>query len=119
VLGCALQLAFGKPDYAESGEAALALTLKKTFDVIFLDVLMPGMDGFQACTRIRQTELNAATPVLFVTSRNDPLSREMAQDAGGDGFIPKPVLPAEITLAAVTFALRGRLRSRNEKVATA
>jgi CheY-like chemotaxis protein len=104
----ALQLQFGKPEVADSGEAALALTQEKSFDVIFLDVLMPGMDGFATCERIRETEENQATPIIFVTSHTDAESREKSVSCGGNGFISKPVLPAEIALTAMTFALRAR-----------
>lgn len=105
----ALQLAFDKPDNAETGQAAVALAGQKIFDVIFLDILMPDMDGFETCSKIRRTGLNAPTPVVFVTSQTDAESREKSIEAGGNGFISKPVLPAEIFLTALTFGLRGRM----------
>jgi CheY-like chemotaxis protein len=108
----ALQLCFGRPDCADSGEKALERAAEKPYDVIFLDVVMPGMDGFEACARIRQTPLNGNTPVVFVTSNDDAESRERARDAGGNGYISKPVLPVEIGLTALNFALRGRLSQR-------
>jgi CheY-like chemotaxis protein len=105
----AIQLAFSKPDAADTGEEAVAQAVEKKFDVIFMDIQMPGMDGFAACARIHETALNAQTPVLFVTSHSDLKSREKATEAGGCGFIPKPVLAAEITLQALTLILRARL----------
>jgi hypothetical protein len=60
----ALQLGFGRPDCAESGEAAITTTSAKAYDVIFLDVLMPGMDGFATCPKIRETSLNSTTRYL-------------------------------------------------------
>jgi len=105
----ALQLAFGKPDSAENGEAAVALAQSKVFDVIFLDIMMPEMDGFETCLKIRETKLNGATPIIFVTSQNDSESREKSAESGGNGFISKPVLPAEIFLTTLTFALRARM----------
>jgi len=106
-----LQLVFGKPESAESGEAALELADKMPFDLILLDVLMPGMDGFETCLKIHQAELNRETPVLFVTSCNDGESRRQAAAAGGCGFITKPVLPKEIMLRTLTLTLRRRLRA--------
>jgi CheY-like chemotaxis protein len=108
----ALQLAFGKPDSAENGEAAVALAQSKVFDVIFLDILMPEMDGFETCSKIRETKLNGTTPIIFVTGQNDTESREKSIESGGNGFISKPVLPAEIFLTALTFALRARMGKR-------
>jgi len=104
-----LQLAFGKPECAESGEAALALAAEKAFDTIFLDVRMPGMDGFATCSKIHETAGNCKTPIVFITSHNDQESRVQAALAGGSGFIPKPVLASEIRVAALTSCLRGRL----------
>ena len=105
----ALQLALEKPDSAESGEAALILAAEKPFDMIFLDVLMPGLDGFATCARIHETVPNSKTPVVFVTGHSDMDSRDQATISGGSGFIPKPVLPAEIRVTALTFCVRARL----------
>ncbi|HEY5043773.1 MAG TPA: response regulator, partial [Verrucomicrobiae bacterium] len=58
----ALQTFFQKPESAENGELALALAAEKSFDVIFLDVIMPGMDGFAVCSKIRETLPNCVTP---------------------------------------------------------
>jgi len=107
----ALQTAFKKPESAENGEAALALTLGKPYDVIFLDVVMPGMDGFELCSRIRNTVPNRATPVVFVTGQSDFDARAQMSRNGGDDLIGKPFLTPEITVKALTFALRGRLQS--------
>jgi CheY-like chemotaxis protein len=108
-IGGALQLVFGKPESADSGEAALALAAEKPFDLIFLDVMMPGIDGFAACPKIHETGPNGQTPVVFVTSSDNQKSRSQAAGAGGCGFIPKPVLPSQITLTAWTFVLGNRL----------
>ena len=82
---------------------------EKAFDLIFLDVRMPGVDGFTACSLIHKTTHNRRTPVVFVTSHDDLKSRAQAEAAGGCGFIPKPVLSSEIILTALTFILRERL----------
>ncbi len=108
-ISMAVQLVFGRPENAESGEAAVAIAKEKPLDLILLDVLMPGMDGFVACQRIHETGQNARTPVLFITSQDDMEARAKAADAGGCGFIPKPVLSSQITLVALTFIMRARL----------
>jgi two-component system sensor histidine kinase BarA len=102
-------LAFGRPDSAESGEAALRLAREKAFDLIFLDVRMPSMDGFDACCRIHQTPRNRLTPVVFVTRYDDVDSRAKAAASGGCGFVPKQVLASQLKLVALSFILRGRL----------
>jgi PleD family two-component response regulator len=105
----ALQTAFTKPDGMESGQTALALATKKPFDVIFLDVQMPDMDGFELCSKIRETTANRATPVVFVTSHSDFKSHDQSVLSGGSDLITKPVMFIEVTVKALTFALRGRL----------
>jgi CheY-like chemotaxis protein len=104
-----LQLVFGQPDTAADGEAAVALAAQKAFDVIFMDVQMPGMDGFAACSKIRETPANRHTPVVFVTNHNREETRRAAFQSGGNEFITKPFLCSELTLKALTFALRARL----------
>lgn len=105
----ALQTAFEKPESVENGETALVLSVKKTYDVIFLDVVMPGMDGFEVCAKIRETATNRATPVVFVTGNSDFNTRAQMSRSGGNDLLAKPFLTAEITVKALTFALRGRL----------
>ncbi len=109
---CALQMAFEKPESQEGGEAALAAATERPFDLIFLDVQMPGMDGFTVCSKIHETVQNRATPVVFVTGHSDFKARTQATLSGGGDLIGKPFLTAEVTVKALTFALRGRLQKR-------
>jgi CheY-like chemotaxis protein len=108
---CALQMVFEKPESVDNGEAALALATEKPFDVIFLDVQMPGMDGFTTCLRIRETVHNRTTPVVFVTGHSDFKARSQSTVSGGNDLIAKPFLNAEIKVKALTYALRGRLQN--------
>lgn len=107
-----LQMSFDKPDSVDNGAAALALAEQKRFDAIFMDVEMPGQDGFEVCLRIRKTELNRTTPVVFVTCHSDFKSRSQSAVSGGNDFMAKPFLPAEIKVKALTFVLKGRLKDQ-------
>jgi len=109
-MSLALKKAFGEPDVAVDGETALAKVSQQTYDVIFLDVQMPGMDGFELCTKIRASGLNSATPVIFVTSQSDYEARTQSTLSGGNDLMGKPFLIFEITVKALTFALQNRLR---------
>jgi CheY-like chemotaxis protein len=100
-----------EPDLAENGDAALALLEKNPYDVIFLDIEMPGMDGFQLCARIRQSQLNRTTPVIFVTSHCDFDSRAKSTQYGGQDLIGKPFLPFELAVKALILAIRAPLKS--------
>ena len=103
-------MAFDKPEDVDSGEAALASARERPFDVIFLDVQMPGMDGLTACSKIRETDPNGMTPVVFVTNHRDFKTRTLSTLSGGNDFMGKPFITAEITVKALAFALRGRLQ---------
>ena len=111
----ALKKALNKPDLAENGEAAMALVSHIHYDAIFLDVQMPGMNGFETCTKIHGTELNHTTPVVFVTCQSDFDARAKSILSGGIDLIGKPFLTFEITVKALTLALRGRLKSKATK----
>jgi CheY-like chemotaxis protein len=108
-ISVALQTSFLKPDNAEDGESALTLAAEIPYDVIFMDVQMPGIDGFTACAKIHETIPNRTTPVVFVTSHTDAASREKSTASGGRDFVTKPFIFVEITVKALTFALRNRL----------
>jgi CheY-like chemotaxis protein len=112
----ALKKALNKPDLAENGEAAIALVSNIRYDAIFLDVQMPGMDGFETCAKIHGTELNRATPVVFVTCQSDFDARAKSTLSGGIDLIGKPFLTFEITVKALTLAFRGRLNRLNETI---
>jgi DNA-binding response OmpR family regulator len=75
---------------------------------------MPGMDGFELCTRIRDTAPNRFTPVVFVTGQSDFDARAQMNRNGGDDLMGKPFLTSEITLKALTFALRGRIHQHKK-----
>lgn len=105
-----LQLAFDKPETANNGAAALELVATQSYDVIFTDVQMPYMDGFELCRLIRQGGANLETPVVFISSCTDAASHAQGRESGGTDFIAKPFLPSEMAVKALTFAWEGRLR---------
>ena len=105
----ALKKIFNQPDLAANSEAALAQASVIGYDVIFLDILMPGMDGFELCSSIRQGSVNRLTPIVFVTSQGDFEARATSNLCGGTDLIAKPFLSFELTLKALVLALRARL----------
>jgi CheY-like chemotaxis protein len=105
----ALQKAEMTPDVAEDGEKAVALAGHKYYDVVFMDIQMPGIDGLEACTQIHKTQKNENTPVVFVTVRSDFRTRAESTLKGGSDLMAKPFLMFEITVKALTYAMRKRL----------
>ncbi|MDR3458828.1 MAG: response regulator [Verrucomicrobiae bacterium] len=106
----ALQTTFKRPENVDSGEAALTLAAEKAFDVIFLDVVMPGVDGYATCAKIRGTIANRTTPVVFVTAQPGDGVREQMNRVGGNDLLGKPFLTAEVKVKALTYVLRRRLQ---------
>jgi CheY-like chemotaxis protein len=91
--------------------AAYDLLAENRFDLIFLDVDLPGMSGFNLCTKLRQLPAHKHTPVVFVTVLDDLKSRANSMVSGGNDFIAKPFLFLEVAVKALVHVLRGRLPS--------
>ncbi|NUO81438.1 response regulator [candidate division KSB1 bacterium] len=93
----------------ENGKQAVAAINHHKPDLIFLDVQMPGMDGFELCTKIRALPTNKTTPVIFVTSLTDFKSRARSSLSGGNDLIAKPFMFIELAVKALTHVIRGRV----------
>jgi CheY-like chemotaxis protein len=89
---------------------ALAELTGQPFDLIFLDVNMPGMDGFELCTQLRQIPTHAATPIVFLSGLATVENRTQSTVAGGTDFIAKPFNLYELTVKALTHILRAQLQ---------
>jgi DNA-binding response OmpR family regulator len=94
----------------QDSAAALELLAKDRFDLVFLDVDMPGLNGHEVCTRLRAMPANKSTPVVFVTRLNDFDTRAHSTASGGNDFITKPFLFIELALRALVYVFRNRLR---------
>ncbi|MBE3570043.1 MAG: response regulator transcription factor [Bacillales bacterium] len=81
-------------DSATDGEEGLFFALQNIYDAIILDVMLPGMDGFDIVQRIRQEEI--ATPVLFLTAKDSLEDRVKGLDFGGDDYLVKPFYASEL-----------------------
>lgn len=82
--------------YAQSGEDALSLCNKVTFDLVLLDVMMPGMDGFEVCTELYKMESYRNTPIIFLTARTDQDSIIRGFEIGGVDYVTKPFNEQEL-----------------------
>jgi len=91
---------------------ALQLLTENEFDLIFLDVDMPGMNGFELCAKLRTLPQHRKTPVVFVTSLTDFESRTSSTMAGGNDFIAKPFLFIELTVKALIHVMRAQYQPK-------
>ena len=102
VLRLLLQNLYGVFEAADGSEAVRCIQEQKDIDLVILDVMMPGMDGYETCDALR-AYTNA--PVLFLTAKSAETDRISAYRSGGDDFLPKPFSQDEL-LAKVSSLLR-------------
>ncbi|PRO66975.1 DNA-binding response regulator [Alkalicoccus urumqiensis] len=80
---------------AENGEDALEKAMNKDYDLIILDLMMPGMDGIEVCEELRR---HKATPVIMLTAKGEEANRVQGFESGADDYIVKPFSPREVVL---------------------
>ncbi len=96
--------------FAEDGHEGLELAMKDSPDVILLDVMMPGMDGFEFCRRIRQSEGIADVPIVFISALDDKEARLKGFEAGADEYLAKPFDGRELRYRLRTLTRLNRYR---------
>lgn len=94
---------------ADSGPTALKRVIESNPDLILLDVMMPGMDGFEVCRRLKDDEQTRLIPVVFITALNDRRSRIMGIEVGGDDFLTKPFDRLELSARVKSLVHQKRL----------
>ena len=87
---------------AENSSQALELLRHSRFDIIILDVMMPGQDGFETLAKIRES---VQTPVIMLTARSEEYDKLLGFNLGADDYVPKPFSPKEL-IARVNAVLR-------------
>lgn len=80
-------------DEAEDGETALRMALDNEYDLILLDVMLPGIDGVEVCSRLR---VQKATPVVMLTAKGEEANRVQGFEVGADDYVVKPFSPREV-----------------------
>jgi DNA-binding response OmpR family regulator len=89
--------------HAQDGERGLALLGQKHFDVVLLDLMLPGIDGFEVCRRLRAA--HGMLPTIMLTARGDEVDRVVGLELGADDYLAKPFSPREL-LARIRALLR-------------
>ena len=81
---------------ATDGESALEIAFEDSPDLILLDIMMPEMDGYEVCRRLKSNEDTKSIPVVFITAKTDEDSIEEAYEVGGIDYVTKPFKPREL-----------------------
>jgi twitching motility two-component system response regulator PilG len=86
-----LKMLGAKVELAESGEQALELSRDRSFDIIFLDVMMPGIDGYKVCKVLKKDARSKNTPIIMLTGRSSPFDKVKGTLSGCDTYLTKPL----------------------------
>lgn len=108
ILATILDLEEFDVDLAEDGERALTAIAAAPPDIVVLDVMMPGIDGFEVLRRIRADEATTDLPVVLLTARDTDEDRRRGEDAGADAYLIKPFSP--LALIATINGIEERQR---------
>jgi len=108
--------------YATEGAKALELTKTNNFDLILLDIMMPGMDGFSVCEQLRLQKATADVPIIFLTAKTDAESIIKGFKTGANDYLTKPFNSAELTARVKThldlFTKQKQLDELNQSLET-
>ena len=88
-----LELSGFEVEIENSGDVGLKRALQEEFDMFILDLMLPGIDGFEICRKIRETK---NTPILMVSAKKDDIDKIRGLGLGADDYITKPFLPASL-----------------------
>jgi len=105
----AMQLAGVRSEAATNATKALEMLDGKECDLIFLDIGLPGMNGFELCARVRALEAHKRTPIIFITGMPTLQHKAQASLSGGNDFVSKPSNPAELAVKALTWIVKHQL----------
>jgi DNA-binding response OmpR family regulator len=95
---------------AADGNLALQIARSRRFDLIVLDVMLPGLDGVTLCRAIRRESVNTDTPILMLTARRDESDKVLGLDSGADDYLTKPFGVRELMARVRALLRRGPAR---------
>lgn len=98
---------------AESGEDALQLLAEKDVDLVLLDIMLPGIDGFEVCRKIRQHQLYRDLPIVMLTAKGEEIDKVLGFELGIDDYVVKPFSPRELNLRIRAILKRDRRGKRD------
>lgn len=97
---------------AVSGEDALRQLAERNFDLVLLDIMLPGIDGFEVCRKMRQHQLYRELPIVMLTAKGEEIDKVLGFELGIDDYVVKPFSPRELTLRVRAILKRDRRGKR-------
>jgi DNA-binding response OmpR family regulator len=110
VLQARLEAGGYRVETASTGMEALEKIRASSYDLIVLDLMLPGIDGFGVCAMVKRDQRFSRIPVVMLTARSQPQDRKTGQSLGADAYLTKPFRPDEL-LAEIRRLLNGGLQS--------
>jgi two-component system OmpR family response regulator/two-component system alkaline phosphatase synthesis response regulator PhoP len=98
------------PVEAADGTSGLDLARTRRFDLVILDLMLPGLDGVTVCRAIRRDSVNADTPILMLTARREESDKVLGLDSGADDYLTKPFGVRELMARVRALLRRGHMR---------
>ena len=122
VLGSILPRESFDISYATDGRQALEMVASESYDLILLDIMMPGMDGFEVCRRIQQMPDKKEIPIIFLTARSQKQDIVQGLDTGAVDYVTKPFNASELRARVKTHLqlkkARERIKEQNNHLET-
>jgi two-component system, OmpR family, alkaline phosphatase synthesis response regulator PhoP len=103
-----------RTESVDNGQDAYVQIKSKAFDIVLLDVMLPGMDGMDLCKKLRQE--NVTTPIILVTARDDEVDRILGLEIGADDYVTKPFSPRELVARARAVLRRAEAQAKPDEV---
>jgi putative two-component system response regulator len=100
--------------YAKSGEMTLKLVNEHDFDLILLDIMMPDMNGFEVCTKLKNEEKTKNIPIIFLSGKDSSQDVEQAYECGGIDYVVKPFVTIELITKANSYVRLKQLEDKFE-----
>ncbi|MCK4917353.1 MAG: response regulator transcription factor [Candidatus Omnitrophica bacterium] len=99
-----------------TGEAALEVLDRESFDLIILDIMLPEMDGFEMCRHIKQETKLSSIPIIMLTAKGEEVDKVVGFELGADDYVVKPFSPRELILRVKVILKRGKLNTKDKEV---
>ncbi len=99
-----------------TGEEALDILEKEPIDLVVLDLMLPKMDGFEVCRRIRQDDKHKNVPIIMLTAKGQEVDRIVGLELGADDYMVKPFSPRELSLRIKAVLKRGKIKEVKKDV---